>query len=64
MYKTVKFNIFRENLQDIVFEKNSVFHPKNNNSVKDDFGDSNRKSTEIILKPITAQNFDRKIMGK
>lgn len=64
IYKTVNFNIFRENLQDIVYGKDSVFHPKNNNSAKEDFGKTNRKSTEIIIKPITVQKSDLKITNK
>lgn len=64
MFKTVNFNIFRENLQDIVYGKDSALRPKNKNSAKENFGKTNRNSTVIIIKPINVQKFDRKIVGK
>ena len=60
MFKTVKFNIFQENLQDIIFGKDSSFHPKNRAAEKN-AEESARKSTEIIIKPIKSES---KIKGQ
>ena len=61
MFKTVNFNIFRENLQDIVYGKDSVLNPKNKNSAKEYVGKTSRKSTEIVIKPINGQNSTEKL---
>ena len=61
MFKTVNFNIFRENLQDIVYGKDSVLHPKNKKSVNEDVGKTNRNSTVVILKPLTVQTSTEKL---
>jgi len=55
IFKTVDFNVFRENLQDIVFEKDSAFHPKNI-SVRENPHQPLQKVNEIILKPLNVRN--------
>ncbi len=61
IYKTVKFNIFQENLQDIVFGKDSVFHPKNRAAEKTvEF----KISEEIVLKPLNPKRLKGKIFSK
>jgi hypothetical protein len=60
-YKTVNFNIFRENLQDIVFGKDSEFHPKNQTAQKTaEF----KISKEITLKPLNTIRREGKIFNR
>lgn len=54
IFKTVDFNVFRKNLQDIVFEKDSVFHPKNV-LVRENPQQTLQKANEIVIKPLNAQ---------
>lgn len=61
MFKTVNFNIFREQIQDVVFGKDSVFNPENRSAEKTvEF----KISKEIILKPLNLIKLEGKIFSK
>ena len=52
-YKTVNFNIFEENLQDIVYGERNAARKENNNAAKTLREKATQKLREIIIKPIT-----------
>jgi len=61
LLKTVNFNVFQKELQDIVFGKDSALHPKNRleeETVKA------KKSKEITLKPLNSVELKEKIFSK
>ncbi len=52
MYKSVSFNIFEENLEDIVYREDSGFQ-KQKDELPEKYEEKiTRKSTEIIIKPL------------
>lgn len=53
MFKTVNFNIFEENLQDIVYGEDTASRAEKNRSAERNAENITRKSTEIIIKPLT-----------
>jgi hypothetical protein len=52
MYKTVNFNIFEENLEEIVYGKNSASRNEKNNPAEKTTAKLVRKISEIIIKPL------------
>ena len=60
MFKSVKFNIFEENLQNIVYgekrarEKEKIYRTEKNG------GKTIQKTGEIIIKPLNKENFQRR----
>ena len=52
MYKTVNFNIFEENLEEIVYGKNSASKTENDNPAEKTTAKLVRKISEIIIKPL------------
>jgi hypothetical protein len=52
MYKTVSFNIFEENLEDVVYRNDSGFQRKETHLPEKDAEKNARKSTEIIINPV------------
>lgn len=53
MYKSVSFNIFEENLEDIVYRDNSVFQKPNDDPAGEKKAEKiTGKSTELIIKPL------------
>lgn len=61
LLKTVNFNIFQKELQDMVFGKDSELHPKNRSEEKTI---KVRKLKEITLKPLNPVILKGKIFSK
>lgn len=60
MFKTVSFNIFEENLQDIVYGENFAGRAEKDAPAKRDRGMTIQKITEIVIKPLVEKSADRK----
>ena len=58
MYKTVNFNIFEENLEEIVYGKNSASKTENDNPAEKPTARLVRKISEIIIKPLNDKKTD------
>jgi hypothetical protein len=59
MYKTVSFNIFEENLEDIVYGDNSVMKADDKIPAEKTVEIISKQSREIIIKPLNDQRLDR-----
>ena len=59
MYKSVNFNIFEENLQDIVYGENRASRTEKNNPAEKPREKTTQNLTEIIIKPITETRRER-----
>ena len=59
MYKTVNFNIFEENLEDIVYARDSVREADDKIPANKTVEIISRQSREIIIKPLNDLNPDR-----
>jgi len=60
IFKTVDFNIFRENLQDIIYGENRASQTEKNNPAEKPHEKTTQKLTEIIIiQPITETRRDR-----
>ena len=59
MFKSVSFNIFEENLEDIVYRDNSSAQAEKNSSPEKNIEKITERKTEIIIKPLNFQKFDR-----
>ena len=55
-YKTVNFNIFEENLQDIVYGERNAARNEDNNEAKTLREKTTQKLREILIKPITERS--------
>lgn len=59
MFKSVNFNIFEENLQDIVYGKERVSRTEENNRAETKTARLVKKVREIIIRPLNETRFDR-----
>jgi hypothetical protein len=60
MFKTVDFNIFRENLQQIVYGEQRAAQAEKDNSSENRREKTTQKLTEtIVIKPITETGTER-----
>jgi hypothetical protein len=59
MYKTVSFNIFEENLEDIVYGNDSTLHADDKIPANKTVEIISRQSREIIIKPLNDERLDR-----
>ena len=59
MYKTVSFNIFEENLEDIVYGSDLVTAADDKVPANKTVEITSRQSREIIIKPLNDQSPDR-----
>ncbi len=59
MFKSVNFNIFDENLEDIVYRDD--FDDREKRDIQPDkiVEKTIRKTTELIIKPLNERHFDR-----
>ena len=63
MYKTVSFNIFEENLEDIVYDSDLVSEADDKIPANKTVENISRQSVEIIIKPLNDQSPDRKTVS-
>jgi|GEM_PF-6157318 len=59
MYKTVSFNIFEENLEDIVYGKDSASEADDKITANKTVENISKQSREIIIKPLSDERPDR-----
>ena len=59
MYKTVNFNIFEENLEDIVYRNDSKFEADDKIPANKTVEVTSKQSREIIIKPLNDEHPDR-----
>jgi hypothetical protein len=59
MYKTVSFNIFEENLEDIVYNDKSTLRADEKIPANKTVEIISKQSREIILKPLNDERSDR-----
>ena len=59
MYKTVSFNIFEENLEDIVYGNDSARHADDKIPANKTVETTSKQSREITIKPLNAERPDR-----
>ena len=59
MFKSVSFNIFEENLQNIVYGEKSAREREKMYRAEKNVGKTIRKSTEIIIKPLNKERSQR-----
>ena len=59
MYKTVSFNIFEENLEDIVYGKDSASEADDKIPANKTVENISKQSREIIIKPLNDERPDR-----
>jgi hypothetical protein len=59
MYKTVSFNIFEENLEDIVYRNDSASPADDKIPAENTVEKITQQSREIIIKPLNDQRPDR-----
>jgi len=59
MYKTVNFNIFEENLEDIVYRNDSSLRTDDKIPANKTVEIISKQSREIIIKPLNDQRPDR-----
>ena len=59
MYKTVSFNIFEENLEDIVYRKDSAIRADDKIPANKTVEIISKQSREIIIKPLNDRSPDR-----
>ena len=59
MYKTVNFNIFEENLEDIVYSNDSVIRADDKIPASKNVEIISKQSREIIIKPLNDEGPDR-----
>jgi hypothetical protein len=58
IFKTVKFNIFEENLQDIVYGKERASQAEKNNQAERRTERLVQKVDEIVVRPLNEKRFD------
>lgn len=58
MFKSVSFNIFDENLEDIVYRDDFDVRQEKNTQPDKVVERTIQKTTEIIIKPLNEQRFD------
>lgn len=59
MFKSVSFNIFEENLEDIVYRDGASIQMEKSSSPEKNVEKMTERKTEIIIKPLNFQKFDR-----
>ena len=59
MYKTVSFNIFEENLEDIVYRNDLAIQADDKIPAENTVEKVTQQSREIIIKPLNDQSPDR-----
>jgi hypothetical protein len=58
MFKSVSFNIFDENLEDIVYRDEFDVPKESDNQPDKAVERTIRKTTEVIIKPLNERRFD------
>jgi hypothetical protein len=59
MYKTVSFNIFEENLEELVYGRASACETEKNDPAEKNAERKKQRSTEITIRPLNDQSSDR-----
>lgn len=59
MFKSVSFNIFEENLEEIVYRNNFAEQEEKNIQPDKVIEKTIQKTTELIIKPLNERHFDR-----
>ena len=58
MFKSVSFNIFEENLEDVVYKNDYAVKEEKNVQPDKAVEKTVQKTTEIIIKPLSERHFD------